>query len=708
MSVINTNIKALSAQDSSRIAEKNLSTAMQRLSTGLRINSAKDDAAGLAIATRMTAQVRGMSMAIRNANDGISMTQTAEGAIGQVADMLQRMRELSVQASSGTLTGTDRAALQTEVAQLKKEIDSIATKTTFNTIKLLDGTAKNVVLQTGTNAGDQMAIGFDSVKTKDIGVAGQLAVSSIGGAVGTYGAFDEGALLLNGVAVGASLATDDVASSASASASAIAKAAAINRVAEQSGVYARAATNVVAGTLMTAAAGAGTVTINGIATSSIATTTDSSVSRQRVVAAINAISNQTGVTAIDTQDDALGVRLEAKDGRNIALTISQTTATFTAASTGLAAGAPTTYVGSYELFTKDGASFTVGQAAHKSISTSGLQLGTYQSAVAETVTYTRGNTAAATAPSSADVGVLNGNTLIINDVQITAGVAGDDTSSFDGGGSSKAASAIAIAAAINKKSAVTGVTAKAEANVLQPTDSGAFFTADATANGTLFLNGQTISVSAVSRASIMTSINGKASLTGVRAVEYGDGIGLIADDGRNIAIASDITAAKLGLGTKSIGNGTTAADALTYYGSVSLQSEKAFSIRSGSEGKTNFEKLGFKTGTFGGEAAGAKVADLDISTANGAAQAISVLDSALETVNLNRANAGAYNNRLDATVNNLTVMNDNITASRSRIQDTDYATETTSLARNQIIQQAATAMLAQANQSAQTVLALLK
>ena len=144
MSVINTNIKALSAQDSSRIAEKNLSTAMQRLSTGLRINSAKDDAAGLAIATRMTAQVRGMSMAIRNANDGISMTQTAEGAIGQVADMLQRMRELSVQASSGTLTGTDRAALQTEVAQLKKEIDSIATKTTFNTIKLLDGTAKTL------------------------------------------------------------------------------------------------------------------------------------------------------------------------------------------------------------------------------------------------------------------------------------------------------------------------------------------------------------------------------------------------------------------------------------------------------------------------------------------------------------------------------------------------------------------------------------
>lgn len=706
MSVINTNIKALAAQDSSRIAEKNLSTAMQRLSTGLRINSAKDDAAGLAIVTRMTAQVRGLGMAVKNANDGISMTQTAEGAIGQVADMLQRMRELSVQASSGTLTNTDRNALQTEVAQLKKEIDSIATKTTFNTINLLDGTAKNVVLQTGTNVGDQMTIGFDSVKTKDIGVGGQLAVNSIGGAVGTYGAFSDGALLLNGVSVGASLSSDDTASSASASASAIAKAAAINRVSEQSGVFARAGTNVVAGTTMTAAATAGTLTINGIDTGNISTTTDSSVSRQRVVAAVNAISNQTGVVAIDTQDDALGIRLEAKDGRNIAISLG---GTLTAAATGLTAAG--TYVGSYELFTKDGSSFTVDQAAHKSIATTGLQLGTYQSAVAETVTYTRGSTAAATAPTSADVGVLNGNTLIINDVQITAGVAGDDTSSYEGGGSSKAASAIAIAAAINKKADITGVTAKAEPNTLQPTDSGAFFTADATAtgNGTLFLNGQTISISAVSRASVMTSINAKSSLTGVRAVEYGDGLSLVADDGRNIAIASDLSAAKLGLGTKTIGTGGfTSADAVTYYGSVSLQSEKAFSIRSGSEGKTNFEKLGFKTGTFGGESVGPKVADVDISTSDGASQAITVLDAALEVVNLNRANAGAYNNRLDATVNNLTVMSDNITASRSRIQDTDYATETTSLARNQIIQQAATAMLAQANQSAQTVLALLK
>jgi len=173
--------------------------------------------------------------------------------------MLQRMRELAVQASSGTLNASDRSALQTEVSQLKKEVDNIATKTSFNTINLLDGTAKNILLQTGTNNGDSMSVGFDSVKTKDIGIGSQATVTSMGGVVGTFGDFSQGALLLNGVAVGASLATDDVASSGSASSSAIAKAAAINRVAEQSGVFAKVSTNVVAGTVMVAAAQTDTI-----------------------------------------------------------------------------------------------------------------------------------------------------------------------------------------------------------------------------------------------------------------------------------------------------------------------------------------------------------------------------------------------------------------------------------------------------------------
>ena len=695
MSVINTNIKALAAQDSGRIAENKLTTAMQRLSTGLRINSAKDDAAGLAIATRMTAQVRGFGMAIKNANDGISMTQTAEGAIGQVQDMLQRMRELAVQASSGTLNSTDRSSLQTEVSQLKSEIDNIASKTSFNTINLLDGTAKNINIQTGINNGDTMKIGFDSVKTKDIGVGTQAAVTSIGGSVSTFAALTAGAMLLNGVAVGASLATDDVASTGTPAASAIAKVAAINRVSDQSGVFAKVDTNTVAGVAMTAAASSGTITINGVATSTIYTTTDSSVSRTNVVAAINAISNQTGVTAVDTEDDNLGVTLRAADGRNIVVS-----STLNTTSTGVAAA--DTYVGSYDLFTKDGSSFTVEQGAGAVLRSSGISRGTYQSGVAQAVTFARASVTAGISPASSSSGVLNGNTLVINDVQIAAAVAGDDTSSVVTTASTKAASAIAIAAAINKKSSVTGVTATAAPNTL----SGSGFTA--ATSGTLYLNGSTITVNTVSRSNVETAINAYSSVTGVQAVDYGSGIRLIANDGRNIVIASDLTADNLGLNGVTIGSGTTAMAAVAYNSTVTMQSDKAFTVRSGSEGKTNFELLGFRTGTFGGTNNGAKVADIDVSSANGASQAITVLDAALEAVSLNRANVGAYNNRLDSVVNNLNTVNQNISASRSRIQDTDYATETTSLAKNQIVQQAATAMLAQANQSAQTVLALLK
>ena len=135
MSVINTNVKALAAQASMANVEKKMQASMERLSTGLRINSAKDDAAGLAISNRMTAQIRGYAVAIRNSNDGISMTQTAEGALGQVTDMLQRMRELSVQAGNGAMSTADRKSLQLEVDQMKQEINNVATKTNHNNIK---------------------------------------------------------------------------------------------------------------------------------------------------------------------------------------------------------------------------------------------------------------------------------------------------------------------------------------------------------------------------------------------------------------------------------------------------------------------------------------------------------------------------------------------------------------------------------------------
>jgi flagellin len=171
MSVINTNVKSLIAQDALTVNNRKLSTAMERLSTGSRINSAADDAAGLGIATRMTTQVRGLNMAVRNANDAISVVQTAEGAMTEVSDILQRMRELSVQAASDSNTATDRSYLQAEVQQLSDEIDRISETTQFNSANLLDGSFAGKTFQIGANAGQTIGLDIGSMASSQLGVA---------------------------------------------------------------------------------------------------------------------------------------------------------------------------------------------------------------------------------------------------------------------------------------------------------------------------------------------------------------------------------------------------------------------------------------------------------------------------------------------------------------------------------------------------------
>jgi len=156
---INTNVVSINAQRNLSLSGSQLGTAMQRLSSGLRVNSAKDDAAGLAIAERMNAQSRGLAVAARNANDGISLAQTAEGALGKVGDMLQRMRELAVQSSNATNSDTDRTALQAEVTQLTAEIDRVAKTSAFNGTKLLNGSFAGAVFQIGAGAGDNITVG---------------------------------------------------------------------------------------------------------------------------------------------------------------------------------------------------------------------------------------------------------------------------------------------------------------------------------------------------------------------------------------------------------------------------------------------------------------------------------------------------------------------------------------------------------------------
>ena len=172
---INTNIASLNAQRNLSTSQSSLTTSMQRLSSGLRVNSSKDDAAGLAIATRMDAQYRGINVAIRNANDGISMAQTAEGALATVSEILQRMRELSVQAQNGTNGTTDRANLNTEYQQLSSEITRLAAQTKFNGTAIIGASAGAQVFQVGPNNGETLTVTTSTVTT----VGGNLTTAAL-------------------------------------------------------------------------------------------------------------------------------------------------------------------------------------------------------------------------------------------------------------------------------------------------------------------------------------------------------------------------------------------------------------------------------------------------------------------------------------------------------------------------------------------------
>lgn len=334
---VNTNIASLTAQRNLTGSQGELSTSLQRLSSGLRINSAKDDAAGLAISERFTAQIKGLAQGTRNANDGVSLAQTAEGALQQVTSNLQRMRELAVQSANATNSASDRTALQSEVAQLVAEIDRVASNSNFNGVKLLDGTFSSKSFQIGPGTGDTVSISsINTARTSSLGVVTSATVT---GSAVTTNAIAAGDVTINGTDIGT---PDSDAKSV---------AAAINNVQNQVVATANAAT--ATGSAMTPAALTGTVTINGTTTASVTTTTDGAASRALIVAAVNAISAQTGVTATDTGSV---VDMTAADGRNITHSFS----TLTAAATGLAAAG--TEAGTVTL-TSDSAIVIAGAAA---------------------------------------------------------------------------------------------------------------------------------------------------------------------------------------------------------------------------------------------------------------------------------------------------------------------------------------------------------
>src|SRR5512135_1188316 len=206
--IINTNMASLNAQRNLSTSQNALSVSLQRLSSGLRINSAKDDAAGLAISSRMTSQINGLNQAARNANDGISLAQTAEGALGTISDNLQRMRELAVQAANGTNSASDRTALQAEITQLVAEINRVASTTTFNGTNLLDGSLNNAQFQVGANANEVINAAITNASASAIGnysLGNATVTATVAGNNSTAGTGTSVAVLGTSVASGTSL-----------------------------------------------------------------------------------------------------------------------------------------------------------------------------------------------------------------------------------------------------------------------------------------------------------------------------------------------------------------------------------------------------------------------------------------------------------------------------------------------------------------------
>ena len=297
-STINTNVASLTAQRNLGMSQTSLNTSIQRLSSGLRINSAKDDAAGLAISERFTGQIRGLNQAVRNANDGISLAQTAEGALKASGDILQRVRELAVQSANASNSAGDRQALQAEVGQLVSELDRIAKTTEFNGQKLIDGTFGTAQFQVGANANQVIIASTANMRTN---VYGNNQVVAAGTAAGS-GAFGANGVTAGTLAVSGFVGTKDVNVATNATASVIADA--VNAVKSETGVTASARTET---TLTFVASGAYSLNLqsDNAAAKTISFTLSAAATADGLSAAVSAINDQsskTGVTAALNSD----------------------------------------------------------------------------------------------------------------------------------------------------------------------------------------------------------------------------------------------------------------------------------------------------------------------------------------------------------------------------------------------------------------------
>ena len=773
MTVINTNVKALYTQAALKVSTRDSEVAMQQLSTGKRINSSKDDAAGLAIAARMTQNIQGLNQSIRNAGDAISMIQTAEGATQEITNMLQRMSELAVQSANSTYSSDQRSYLDQEFQQLKQEIIRVSEMHEWNGFPILNGKAGTPVGSPATSTITRAGVTATSLG-KQLN-AGDLEIQT-----------DKGSFAIPASKAMSDPKSNTIAYGSNNSGSAIAISAAINSQVGLTGVSAEVGPAVVSATKTTV----GTTSIqtdlyvNGEKVSlSLSAGQTQSQRRQYVMESINAGTSVHGVLAGDSGNG--GLTLTTPDGRNLSIWYDSTTVQGSDFGLGLDTTPPSNPVGvtgisgsaasafgsnetstitfpaltAGQQFTMNGLTFTSNAAgttsaqlaaafsslksgmtavAATAANSTAAALGSYSGTFAEgwtTSTYVaNATTTTATAVSKGNVGNITTSGTTFPTVATTAGQAGT------------AETALITFTSLNPGEFVTvnGLTFTARDSMTRAQVASAFANIASGATASAVATGNATSASLGTYTGTFNSgfFTGAADTTNFQVTATSTVNGNVTD----ISVSGTVAAT-----TVTNVPGTTVA-ASTVYGTVNLKSNTAFTIKPGSNayasGNTpaadptyaNFTALGFEAKTinaknigrlnfqvgpaanqlisidladFGknGDITGPITSDkapTNLLTVNSANDVIMNVNKSLDRIASTRATMGAVMNRLEHVIDNLTNVVMNSEASRSQIEDADYAKASTELARTQIMQQAATAVLAQANTSQQTVLKLLQ
>ena len=601
MTVVNTNVGALAAQAAMVKNNKALETAVERLSSGLRINSASDDAAGMAISNRLESQINGLNQAIRNASDGQSLIDTAEGAQVEVVNLLQRLRQLAVQSANDTNSAVDRLYIEKEADAILAEVNRISDQTRWNGMRLLDGTFDSVQFQVGHKRQEDIELSIRSSAASAIGTRRVEGTASH--LAGVTQGIDAHNLTVAGH-VGSKIITVAGGSDAKTIA------ATVNQNTELTGVSATAVTKAEIVAVHSTGnvqfvIGTDTSTTNSatITSTNIAATSDISALRD----AINDKSGTTGITAEVVNNDKSRIILTHSTGDDIVIS---------------------------------------------GISTSGPALTVRSLGADETDTNSMGSTAT--------------------------------TASMVVGTRAASATALATAAQAAATGTVAGLSTTTHigsAIVVTPAGSNAAHTYTVTG---LNMDGETVTETIAVTAAAVTSANQYATL-----------LSIIEADGDQQT------------GTLSVGFEASRSTAgATFVGQMQFDSVRSFSVTSsaGTAASDNF--------TGGGTTADAStflnVGTVDLATVANAEKAIAIIDGALSMTDLARAEQGAISNRLDNTISNLTNVVLNSEASNSHIKDADFAKESSNLTKAQILGQASTAMLAQANASKQNLLALLQ